>query len=147
MYNECTLEEVLAYRELEGEVFDFGEGPMRIDGLLGSEDVYYKMFINNHMDDSDEIMYKVESDEKQKRRKSRLNKYKRNKIDKRKIEKLRKEGAFYTVSHYRPYLRLYRGKRSRYLKKESNKIVRRYYKSISNGGSYRKTYPFWHNLF
>ena len=39
-YEGCTIEEIKAFRELENEVFDFGEGPMEIEGLLGSEDVY-----------------------------------------------------------------------------------------------------------
>lgn len=34
-YEGCTIEEIRAYRELESETFDFGEGEMKIDGWYG----------------------------------------------------------------------------------------------------------------
>ena len=42
-YEGCTIDEIRAYRELEDETFNFGEGDMRIEGWYGFEDVYYKM--------------------------------------------------------------------------------------------------------
>ena len=39
-YEGCTTEEIRAYRELEGQIFDFGQGKMK---MKSSEDIYYKM--------------------------------------------------------------------------------------------------------
>ena len=47
-YEDCTIEEILAYRELENETFNFGEGDMQMEGLLGSEDVYYRICLQIH---------------------------------------------------------------------------------------------------
>lgn len=148
MYKDCTLEEVIAYRDLENEVFDFGEGPMEMEGLLGSEDVYYRMFINDNTDRSDEISYEEELSELvNQKNKKRLNRYKRKRVTKKKINKLKSIGVWYAISYKSPHLRIYRGKRGKYIKKEANKTVRRYNGSISNGGKYRKIYPYWNNLF
>ena len=33
-YEGCTFDEIRAYRDLESETFDFGEGEMDIDGYI-----------------------------------------------------------------------------------------------------------------
>lgn len=144
MYDECTLEEVIAYRKLQGETFDFGEGPMKMEGLYGSEDIYYKMFIEKHFKN------KKENKEKEMEKnieKGRLNRYKRKMVDKKKIEKLRRDGIVNAVSNRKPYLRIYKGERSSFLKREANKKVRNYIKNISDGGDYKKIYQLEYNLY
>lgn len=140
MYEGCTVNEVLAFRELEKEVFDFGEGPMKIEGLLGSEDAYYEMYLQVYFhayNNRDSYNVKVEN-----------NKYRRLQIGREKTNKLNKECSWYVIRKCDGYLkRDYRGKRSGYLKKEANKKVRKYKGPINNGGAYKKIYPFWYNLF
>ena len=41
-YEGCTIDEIRAFRELEGEAFDFGEGLMDMKNAE-SEDAYYEM--------------------------------------------------------------------------------------------------------
>ena len=45
------------------------------------------------------------------------------------------------------YKRYYRGKRSKYLKKLSNKKVRRYNGEISGKGGYKKLFDYWWELY
>lgn len=48
------------------------------------------------------------------------------------------------VKNPKPYYkRVYRGQRSKFFKKLSNKRVRRYKEAINNGNNYRKIYDFW----
>jgi hypothetical protein len=52
------------------------------------------------------------------------------------------------VENPKPYYkRIYRGKRSRYYKKQSNKKIRKYRNEIHKGSSYKKVYDFWWNLW
>lgn len=51
------------------------------------------------------------------------------------------------VENPKPYYkRLYRGKRSSYIKKRSNKRIRRYKGDISNGWDCHRLYDFWWEL-
>lgn len=43
--------------------------------------------------------------------------------------------------------RFYRGKRSKFLKQQSNKKIRRHQSYISNGGSYKKIFDYWWELW
>ena len=43
--------------------------------------------------------------------------------------------------------RFYRGKRSKFLKRQSNKKIRRHQSYISNGGSYKKIFNYWWELW
>lgn len=45
------------------------------------------------------------------------------------------------------YKRLYRGQRSKYLKKLSNRKIRRYKGGLSNGSMCRKLYDFWWEMY
>lgn len=45
------------------------------------------------------------------------------------------------------YIRFYRGKRSKYLKKLSNKKVRKYDGEISGKGGYKKLFDYWWELY
>lgn len=145
-YEECTIEEVLAYRELENEYFDFGEGLMSPLSSKLFEDVYYKMRIQWEEDLQLEEEYS-HLNNKTIPKKARLNHYARKQIDKIKLDKLHKAGNWWTVvdkdTHKK---RCYIGSRSAYNKKRSNKKVRKT-KNIGDGGNYKKVYNYWWEVF
>lgn len=163
-YEGCTYKEIEAFRELENETFDFGEGPMK---MKGTESVYYKMDLRTYEDlelDSYyrnlEINYNIENEElyllakekgkldyptnkiKDKVRIKRKNKCK----EKRHIRNLNK--IHWSLVYDGPEFskRCYRGGKSKWLKKESNKVVRRT-KNLVKGSDYRKAFDFWWILY
>lgn len=52
-------------------------------------------------------------------------------------------GRYYIENPKPYYKRYYRDQRSKYLKRQSNKRVRRYKGELSNGNDYRRIYDFW----
>ena len=53
-------------------------------------------------------------------------------------------GQYSWIKTPKPYYkRLYRGKRSKYLKRQSNKAIRRYKKGLSDGWNCHRLYDFW----
>ena len=56
------------------------------------------------------------------------------------VDKKERDGKEY-------YKRYYRGKRSKYLKRLSNKAVRRYKGDISGKGGYKKLFDYWWELY
>ena len=128
-YEECTIEEVIAYRELENEYFDFGEGLMSPLSSKLSEDVYYKMRIQWEEDLQLEEKYS-QLNNKTILKKARLNHYARKQIDKIKLDK---------DTHEK---RCYIGSRTAYNKKRNNKKVRKT-KNIGDGGNYKKVCDYW----
>lgn len=149
-YEGSTLEEVRAYRELESETFDFGEGEMRIEGWYGSEDAYYEMALEDEEYENDfEEEY--------------LNKKKRKKLSQKEINsknyhnKFKNRTKLKKLNNYRWYLvrtaengtlhRCYRGSGSKYLKKISNKKVRKYDGLNRKNCDYRRVFDFWYSLF
>ena len=77
-YEDCTTFEVKAFRALESEVFDFGTGEMKIEGLLGSEDAYYEMDLQEREEQEQECFYMDEPvvDVELKRQENRIHKRK-----------------------------------------------------------------------
>lgn len=142
-YEECTLEEVIAYRELESEYFDFGEGLMSPLSGKQSEDAYYEMRIQWEEELQLEQKYYYINHESKSKRKTRLNQYARKKICKTKLDKLYNEGGWWTVWDKGTYkIRHYISPRAKHYKKYSNKKVRKT-KNIGNHGKYRGVYDFW----
>lgn len=142
-YDECTIEEVLAYRALENEYFDFGEGLMSPLSNSKSEDVYYKMRIQWE----EEFMLEQKSiNHNKKRKKKRLNHYARKQIDKFKIDKLSKVNWWTVEDKGTHKARCYYSRRKTVIKKISNKKVRKH-KDLGNYSSYRKVHNYWHELF
>lgn len=147
---ELDLIELEAYRNLDNEVFDFGEGEIRNDGEfgLGSEDVYYKIQISNIenilMDLKEDCPYR-----KNNKNKKRINKYYRKRIDKKKLEKLDKYSwwAVYFDDKKGFYKRYYLSGRKKFIRKCSNKKVRKSVGFSLKGAGYRKCYDFWWELF
>ena len=98
-------------------------------------------------------------------RRKRSNKRERDKKYKEHIKSLAKnsEGSYLAPAYYKcrtyvggigyvklpkPYYkRIYRRKASRYIKRASNKNVRRYQGELSKGGMYRKVYDYWWELY
>jgi len=146
-YEGCTIDEIRAYRESESEVFDFGEGEMKMDGWYGSEDAYYEMCLpeesgtNLEMDE-----YYCTKPRLKKRHKYRLHKYYRKQIGKKKLEKLSKVGWWIVSDKGTHKTRCYYSGRKTTIKKISNKKVRKY-KNLGNYANYRKVYDYWYELF
>ena len=78
-YEGCTLDEIRAYRELESETFDFGEGNMKIEGIYGSEDAYYEMSLPEECYCSESL---ENTNNRRRKRRVRLNRHFKKKIDK-----------------------------------------------------------------
>ena len=142
-YEECTLEEVIAYRELEGVPFDFGTGLLHWDFIYGTEEAYYKM--------------RIEEELAQKKRTPRqisqtscptpLPTYRaRKKNDQEKIKRLRKVGWWLTGKQDGYYKRYYHSRARKVVKRIANKKVRRA-RDIGNYGNYRKVHDYWWELF
>ena len=143
-YEECTLNEIRAYRELEGEVFDFGEGEMKIEGWYGSEDAYYEMCLPEESGyDEYNQEYNYHKHEPKKKYKKRLNQYERKKIDKIKLDKLSKIRWWAVWDNGKYKSRCYLSDRRKFAKKMANKKIRQYKGDIGNGSCYRKIYDYW----
>lgn len=150
IYEGCTLEEIKAFRALENGIFDFGEGPMKMEGLLGSEDAYYEMDIQSLEEDREQAfldyMDYLNTKEGTIEIPKRINR-KNKKYDKERNKKLNKIGAWWIISDRGTHLtRIYRGSRSGYIKQRSNKSVRKA-KNLDSRGGYRKAYNFWYELW
>lgn len=143
LYEECTLEEVLAYRELENKCFDFGEGLMSPSSGSQSEDAYYEMRIQWEEELQLEQEYNHLNCKPKPKVKVRPNQYARKQICKAKLNKLHDEGGWWTVWDKGTHkIRHYISPRAKHYKKYSNKKVRKT-KNIGNYGDYRKVYDFW----
>ena len=131
-YEGCTIEEILAYRELESESFNFGEGDMKMEGLLGSEDVYYRIHLQIHSESlypssllpycDNECNGNYESNKTRKKRNNHFNKT----FEKRKLEKINKTSSWWTISDKgthktRCYLSQGKGTNRKKISKEADK--------------------------
>jgi hypothetical protein len=144
------LNEINAYRELDGQDFDFGTGLIVNEMSFGSEDAYYEMdiwSIESH------IEYWDYSSTKNKPKKKRENKYARNRKYKDKLWKMVDKdwfpvwmnGKWFEEGNYPK--RYYRGKRSSYLKKQSNKKIRQYKGEFEpKGNKFHRVFDFWWEL-
>ena len=152
-YEGCTFDEIRAYRDLESEIFDFGNGEMKIEGWYGSEDVYLKMSLPEYYyePEYEEFIqtYSNHKRNKYKCKKHKLNRYAKKQIDKKKIQKLYSIGFWWTIGKCDTHLyRCYKGSRSKYLKRVSNKVVRKSKVRLSGKGNiYKKLFDYWWELF
>lgn len=141
-YEGCTLEEILAFRELESQVFDFGEGSMKMEGLLGSEDAYYEMALETFDDYND-----LDLDCPDELIKPKHNHHYMKQKCKRKLEKLDKIADWWIIEDKGDYkTRNYRRPRcTKVYKRLNNKKIKQAY-NLSNGGNYRKVYDYLTNV-
>lgn len=146
-YEGCTLKEIMAFRNLESEIFDFGQGPMKMEGLLGSEDAYYEMAIQDILDSevNDELDNLDDVDNSFIIPKN--NHYHHKTKDKLKMKRLYEVANWWTIGKRDDYyVRKYKRPRvARIYKRLSNKKVRQN-KNIPSGGSYKKVYDYLCNV-
>ena len=149
------LEEIVAYQNLEGLPFDFGNGLIENDLSYGTEHVYWKMYaqiLENIIEDwEDDINCRkwLKSQSKKKYKKKRLNKYFRKTIYKRKLVNLSKTSwwiVYYNEEQNR-YIRCYYSKRKGFAKFCSNKAVRNRTDFSLKGAGYRKCFDYWYTVF
>ncbi len=137
--------ELEAYRQMQGESFDFGTGLILNEGK-GSEDVYWK--IEQHMID-DALNYLENREFKMSKRKlkTKPNKYFRRDIKNNKLKKLSK--YVYTIYYNEDcqrYIQFYLSGVKSYAKWCTNRKVRNSYE-VSNHGNYRKAFDYWWTVF
>lgn len=140
------LNEIEAYRSLEGQPFDFGTGLIQNDLSYGTEEVYWEMDVQ---DLEESILWWDYSRPKNYKKKPKRRKYKTKDIDKSKIEKLSKQ-AWYIAYYYEKenrYIRCYYSGRKRYAKWCSDRAVRNSNDFPLKGGGYRKVYDYWWTVF
>lgn len=145
-YEGCTIDEIRAYRELESETFDFGEGKMKMEGWYGSEDAYYEMCLPEECKNYKEYHHKRSI----KKHKYPLNRYAKKQITKNRLQYLKQYGSWWTVSNAKGYLRrcyVDENHITKKLKRHSNKKVRKYKYGLKNGNYYRKVFDYWWELF
>lgn len=143
------LSEISSYKILDGKNFDFGTGIIINDMSFGSEDAYYEMCIQ----ELEGIIDNWDCNKKNiKKAKKRPNRHARKRKQIEKLKKLRTESGYYPVySNYYCYYaypkRWYRGKRSAYLKKQSNKKIRNYKGSFEpKSNKFHRVFDFWWEL-
>ena len=156
-YNELKLDliEIEAYRQLNGQPFDFGHGEIANESLV-SEDVYYKMqeeAINElYYDDYDDIIVRI----RQKKRISttRHNRYLCKLKSYQRLLQLR-DFAWH-ITYYdedkKRYIRCCGGmKPKRNAKQASRRRVRNRIKHLQEftfkGNDYRRLYDYWWELW
>lgn len=137
------LEEFEAYRDLQGEAFDFGTGLITNDSKI-SEDAIYK----NKIKELKELLSSNVAPKKQEK-KCRLNKHAKLRKKKIKMTKLldyctsgavlrKDENGVRYVKKY------YVSNRSKHAKKITNKIVRKSKNDFSlKGAGYKKKHDYW----
>lgn len=147
-YEGCTIDEIRAFRELEGESFDFGEGLMDMKNAKYSEDAYYEMCLPEESGyDEYDYEYNYKTYEPESKQKYGLNRYYKKQIDKHRLDKLVNYG-WWIVSTRKSYKRrIYFSGRKGTIKHISNKKVRKYKGDIADGAGYRKIYDYWYELF
>lgn len=182
---EDLYEEIKAWSLLEQDVFDFGEGEMRIEGWYGSEDQYYKMdledleeyfYIEECKNKSLSESYNYDGNDEDFSCESLIKDHWENNplppLHKSHYKRKEKEHLFYlqrvswihatwseygwdyrygdgvVKRNYSGYLkRCYAPKLKKYLRKISNRKVRKYTKGIKNGSTYKKVFDLWWELY
>lgn len=143
-YEGCTVDEIRAYRDLESESFDFGEGLMDMRDAKYSEDAYYEMCLPEECGfDEYDYEYNYHKDKPKPKFKYKTNRYYEKQKYKQRLEKLSHIRWWAVADMGTHKNRCYMSNRRKYARKQSNKKVRKYNKGISNGGNYRKIYDFW----
>jgi hypothetical protein len=139
--------ELEAYRNLNGQPFDFGAG-LITDDSKESEDVYWKIQqwdIEHALDHLDCLEYKRDiRKQKRKRRKTRSKD-----IDNRKLKKLASISWFpvYYDEDKNKYVHCYVSRRRGYAKWLTNKVMRNTNDFKLKGNGYRRLVGYWYILF
>lgn len=139
-----NLEELEAYRSLNGKSFDFGSGPI-VATSMNNEDVYWKMEqqgIEDRIEDFNHTTPKT-------RKRYKPNRYERKYIKRSRLEEIHKEvlHAVWYDKKKEIYKRCYYSGRKRLAKKQTNKKIRRIEDFSANRSSYKKLYDYWGTVF
>lgn len=161
MYNDLTLEELVAYKSLQKEPFQFGgqwiypEDANITESYTEeiNERLHKKQISDCHTAIHKEMSCSIEEDKalkemlKQKERNKKVNRSKG--LYKKKLIFLSK--CHWSICYYNEkydYMtRYYRPKMSKQIKKVCNRTVRYYKHGLSKGGNYKKITEFWHELY
>ena len=157
---KLDLIEVRAYRDLQGEPFDFGTGLITNDSKV-SEDVYYKREERELLNAISEIKEekKNENFNLENGKISGINKEKernRRYLDKKakiKLERLSDQGVYmvYKKKNHDTgntfVTRFYLSGLKKEAKKQTNKRIRKSVQFPLNGGGYRKVFDYWWTVF
>jgi hypothetical protein len=155
---EVLLQEIMAYRELDYEEFNFSGEPIRNTGefKLGSEDAYYEMDIQNI---EDLLLYwdDFSINKPNKKSKKKQNKYDR-KMYYKKVKHIRNIKNInpwciyvydFDTDTYRYWEKCYA--QSKDLRRIGNNTIRSMIpgkeKFPLNGGGYKKVYDYWNEIF
>lgn len=149
-YQDCTAFEIKAYRQLENETFDFGTGEMKIEGLLGSEDAYYQITLDEmeeqrFLKELSNLVIEPEGYEIVVVKKG--NSRKRKREDQKRIGSLYNKTCMLVSKEDGYYKRHYLSGKRQVLRRRSNKKVRQYKGVINNGSHYKRIYDFDWNLY
>lgn len=150
------IDELESYIWNEREVFDFGEGNMK---MSCSESSYYDFEINmlngnffrEQYPDYDEYL-NPSINKSLPKRNSKVNRYYINNIRQKKRDKymLKFYSPYYTVRdrNGKQYIkRYYRGKRSKLLKKSSSRKIRTNMDYYPKGNKVKRQFDFWWELY
>ena len=134
------------------------DAPDELERFLWCDKVGGKVYCFGHCtdfyEDIDAVKHKNSSNKKRRNKRERDKKYKNHLKQLSKSSSKFPSGAVYLdeiwirgkgyVENSKPYYkRLYRGQRSKYLKKQSHKAIRRYKGELHNGNMCHKLYDFW----
>jgi len=166
-YEGCTIEEIKAFRALDSKPFDFGEGLIYPSDIMGSEDAYYEMDLQEA--EEDDLYIKEYLNCLKGQIKERPNKYLRKRKHKKaqfkKIDVYTIKRCFmseydyvYGYSKTYPYIfaytndkgifyikRFYKAKRIKFLKAYANRRVRHTMIQYGKGRTYCKEFDLWRN--
>lgn len=141
------LEEIKAYRSLEGESFDFGTGLIENELSYGTEEAIWEM----EQQDLEETIkwWNGNKEHTKRKRKYKLNHYFKKQIDSIKLKQLSKVSWFpvYYSDSKKRYIRCYLSGRRRYAKWCSNRAVRNRNDFSLKCAGYRKVYDYWWCVF
>lgn len=154
---EMLLQEINAYRYLDGESFDFGNGLIENNHEFhyGSEDAYLEMDeenIKEMLESWNKINYwgnYYQNYKKSHKIKKRLNRYECKKMTQKKAKNL--TSMIWWATYYREdegyYKRCYESGRKKYAKYCTNRKVRHRNDFSLKCGGYRKVHDYWWDVF
>lgn len=152
------IKELIAYRTLEGQDFDFGNGLIKNDLTFGTEEAYWQMeqqdlesIICDDDGDKDGYVSKFDWLRKPKLKIPKLYPYYRKKITRHKLIKLKDIARWIYVSYdeYKKYYSRRHGgqKVKRDLKQISRRKVRNRKDFLLRGNGYKRVYDYWWELW
>jgi len=141
------LIEIRAYKSLQNEPFDFGNGI--IENSNKSDDTYYEKQEKEIKDKLNQIEKKQEDKKIIKKQKKEYSRYYLNKREKNRLKNLNNQGVYliYEIENKdtgKKYIRRYYISRAKKIaKRRANKMVRKENDFPLKGNGYKKVYDLW----